>query len=424
MVLAISLTGLAGECGIYAQNQSFERDGFKSLFNGKDLTGWDANPKFWSVRDGIITGEVKAEEICDEHSYVIWQGGNLKDFELHLKYRFGAGNSGIDYRAMKILKTPNGQRDLKWTLQGYQVDIADNAMGSIYNWWHAENWRQGSPVGQFVLVEEGKPGSKQFNPASYRETLTKAGYYKPGEWNEITIIARGTDLVHRINGYLVSEMIDNINNSRKEGLFGMQIHQSNPKQNSSGQKYEFKDIYLKNFYNQFGQAVLLFNGQDLTGWTAANENSKTAWKISDGVLSASGKAGYLAVPVKYENYILRFNYRPTGSGQAGVMLQLSNPKKPNGILVSGSNGDFNKISSTGKSGLKSQSVTNSGFMKLPADLWYDCEIMVNKGQIEVRVNNIVRAKATGIKSSAGMIGFDVANGNTELRNIVLIPILD
>ena len=35
--------------------------GFKSLFNGKDLTGWDGNPKLWSVKDGAITGQTTAE---------------------------------------------------------------------------------------------------------------------------------------------------------------------------------------------------------------------------------------------------------------------------------------------------------------------------------------------------------------------------
>jgi len=32
---------------------------FKSIFDGKDLTGWEGNPKYWSVKDGAITGEVK-----------------------------------------------------------------------------------------------------------------------------------------------------------------------------------------------------------------------------------------------------------------------------------------------------------------------------------------------------------------------------
>ena len=42
-----------GACACAAHEQA----GFKSIFNGRDLAGWDADPPFWSVRDGTITGE-------------------------------------------------------------------------------------------------------------------------------------------------------------------------------------------------------------------------------------------------------------------------------------------------------------------------------------------------------------------------------
>ena len=29
----------------------------ETLFNGKDLSGWDGNPDFWSVENGVIVGE-------------------------------------------------------------------------------------------------------------------------------------------------------------------------------------------------------------------------------------------------------------------------------------------------------------------------------------------------------------------------------
>ena len=35
---------------------SAEENAFHSLFNGTDLTGWDANPAFWRVADGCIIG--------------------------------------------------------------------------------------------------------------------------------------------------------------------------------------------------------------------------------------------------------------------------------------------------------------------------------------------------------------------------------
>lgn len=35
---------------------SFAQDGFTALFNGKDLSGWDGDPKLWKVEDGIVIG--------------------------------------------------------------------------------------------------------------------------------------------------------------------------------------------------------------------------------------------------------------------------------------------------------------------------------------------------------------------------------
>ena len=34
--------------------------GFVRMFNGKNLTGWEGNPKLWSVKDGAITGQTTA----------------------------------------------------------------------------------------------------------------------------------------------------------------------------------------------------------------------------------------------------------------------------------------------------------------------------------------------------------------------------
>ena len=87
--------------------------GYRSLFNGKDLLGWDGNPKFWSVRDGTITGQTTAENPTQGNTFLIWRLGTVEDFELHLSYRIVGGNSGIQYRS----------KDLgNWVVGGYQAD--------------------------------------------------------------------------------------------------------------------------------------------------------------------------------------------------------------------------------------------------------------------------------------------------------------
>ena len=104
-VLAISPVGLWA-----ASNGA----GYRSLFNGKDLSGWDGNPKFWSVKDGTITGQTTAENPAQGNTFLIWRLGTVEDFELHLSYRIVGGNSGIQYRS----------KDLgNWVVGGYQADF-------------------------------------------------------------------------------------------------------------------------------------------------------------------------------------------------------------------------------------------------------------------------------------------------------------
>ncbi len=47
--------------------------GFKYIFNGKDLTNWDGDPKHWSVEDGALTGV--ADGTLKMNSFIIWRGG-------------------------------------------------------------------------------------------------------------------------------------------------------------------------------------------------------------------------------------------------------------------------------------------------------------------------------------------------------------
>nr|HPM84139.1 DUF1080 domain-containing protein [Candidatus Anammoximicrobium sp.] len=88
--------------------------GFISMFNGKDLTGWEGKEGWWYVEDGAITSQSTPEKPCTKCNYLIWQGGKPGDFELRLKYRIVGGNSGIQFRS---------QMRPDWDTYGYQADI-------------------------------------------------------------------------------------------------------------------------------------------------------------------------------------------------------------------------------------------------------------------------------------------------------------
>src|ERR1044071_294281 len=66
--------------------------GFKSIFNGKDLTGWDGNPKLWSVKDGAIVGQSTPEKKVQPNTFLIWKDGEPANFELRGSFRLTAQN--------------------------------------------------------------------------------------------------------------------------------------------------------------------------------------------------------------------------------------------------------------------------------------------------------------------------------------------
>ena len=97
-------------------------EGFRALFNGDDLTGWDGNPGLWSVEDGAMIGKTKDAKQLGYNEFLIWRGGVLKNFELRVKVKVtGSNNSGIQYRSKEL--SDYG----KWVVGGYQCDIHPKA---------------------------------------------------------------------------------------------------------------------------------------------------------------------------------------------------------------------------------------------------------------------------------------------------------
>src|SRR6187401_1102544 len=90
-----------------------ERDGFQAIFDGKTLEGWSGNDKFWSVKDGCITGQTTEDNKTSGNTFLIWKD-QVGDFELRLKFKIVGGNSGIQYRSFD-----KGNH----VVHGYQADI-------------------------------------------------------------------------------------------------------------------------------------------------------------------------------------------------------------------------------------------------------------------------------------------------------------
>src|SRR5690606_25608583 len=80
-----------------------DENGFISLFNGTSLEGWEGDNHLWRIENGPLIGELIVDRPLESNSFLIWEGGNLRDFELKLEFRITeSGNSGINYRSEQL----------------------------------------------------------------------------------------------------------------------------------------------------------------------------------------------------------------------------------------------------------------------------------------------------------------------------------
>ena len=72
------------------------------LFNGKDLSGWLGKERFWKVENGTIIGETTPDNPTPANTFLIWKGGEVKDFEFSCQVKFQGNNSGVQYRSKAV----------------------------------------------------------------------------------------------------------------------------------------------------------------------------------------------------------------------------------------------------------------------------------------------------------------------------------
>ena|ERR1044071_5872099 len=162
-------------------------DGWRPLWDGKTFTGWHVIGKgSWKVEDGAIHGvNGKAEK---EFGHLVTDR-TFKDFTVRLKFRAMKGNSGLYFRVEE--KGYSG-------VSGFQAEIdAQRDVGGLY-----------------------ETNGRAWVSQPREEDVKK--WFKPGEWNEMTVSAKGGHIVVHVNGQKSAELPDDP--GRREGKFALQVH--------------------------------------------------------------------------------------------------------------------------------------------------------------------------------------------------------
>jgi hypothetical protein len=224
-----------------------ESSSMRTIFNGKDLSGWDGDPQLWSVKEGVIRGETTDEFPANGNTFLIWKEGTVKDFELRLSFRCNdANNSGIQYRS-KHIDDPKAKN--RWVVQGYQHELRNevglpNVAGFIYD--------EGGKRGRLCLAGESavwKQGSKHGRGTLIDQAAFKK-LFRLDDWNDVVIVAKGKMIQHFLNDRLILEFEDRDPElALSEGIVALQLHAGKP------MWVEFKNLRLRNLETESNPVV-------------------------------------------------------------------------------------------------------------------------------------------------------------------------
>ena len=281
-------------------------EGFKSMFNGKDLTGWqglvenpvarakmkpaelakkqvEADKKVsanWSVKDGCISFTGSGDNLCSIKEY--------GDFEMFVDWRISkAGDSGIYLRGSP------------------QVQI-----------WDTSRVDAGAQVGSGGLYNNQKNPSKPLKVADN----------PVGDWNTFRIVMVGEKVSVWLNGELV---VDNVTLENYwdrnipiflKGAIELQAH---------GTDLAFRDIYVREIKEmelnltpeeKAEGFVTLFNGRNLDNWVG----NKESYVAEDGMIVVkpnNGSGGNLYTEKEYADFIFRFEFQLTPAANNGLGIR-------------------------------------------------------------------------------------------------------
>ena len=298
-----------------------DKDGFISLFNGKDLTGWVGSVKGYDVEDGVM--------FCKPRG-----GGNLF---------FGRAFSNFILTFdVKIPKGGNNGLAIRAPLKG------NPAYASM----------------ELQILDNKAPQYAKLKPCQYHGSVycvvpAKRGFQKPaGEWNHQEVRAIGSKITVLLNGTTIVDADLAAVRKAGKGHAGLERKTGHVGWLGHGSKVEFRNIRIKCLPDDAGQApgaledthntppkgfLALFNGKDVTGWKGlvgspksrakmtpeqlsaaqkgADEGIRKHWKAKDGVLVFDGEGGPLCTAKDYGDFEMFVDWKIRPGGDSGIYLR-------------------------------------------------------------------------------------------------------
>lgn len=210
----IALTAVFVGCFVPIASYA-EENGWVSIFNGKNLDGWQTRggKATYAVEEGTIVGTSQPNTsntfLCTDKEY----GDFVLEYEMKADSELNSGvqirshaldsDTEVDLGDGKSMEIPAGR------IHGYQVEFDANFpdrawMGGIYDE-ARRGWLYPGPLGG--------------DPNKFTEQGKKL--FKPGDWNHIRVEALGPSIKTWLNGELRTEMQDSMT---PKGFIGLQVH--------------------------------------------------------------------------------------------------------------------------------------------------------------------------------------------------------
>ncbi|MBO7726257.1 MAG: DUF1080 domain-containing protein [Thermoguttaceae bacterium] len=203
---------------------SAQEEGFVSLFNGHDLTGWTGDPAVWSVDDGALTGRTSdsGPAKLKYNTFLIYDGGVEipENFILRFDIKLSrAGNSGMQYRSWVM------EGDEPYRVSGYQADF--DGAGTYSGICFGEGFR--GIIAERGTISEVDNNHEPHELARFAENDALKAELKIEDWNAYEVIAHENLMIHKINGKVMSVLLDSDKEMRRtDGILAIQAHAGPP----------------------------------------------------------------------------------------------------------------------------------------------------------------------------------------------------